>query len=187
MAREMNVVAYDPNWPALYNQEKAALEDVLGELMIGIQHFGSTAIPGMSAKPTIDVMVLVQEIKAVDTYDEAMIQAGYEPRGEAKIPGRRFFRRFEADGENHAAHIHVYEPDNAHVKRELMFRDYLMIDNEAFRQYEHMKLEASERFRFSPKEYTDAKTECITEIMAKAREFYQAQPVGAAICRPQSL
>jgi len=173
MPREMNVVPYDPNWPALYRQEKALLEGVLGNLILDIQHFGSTAIPGMSAKPTIDVMVQVQDIEAVDAYTDAMIQTGYFAKGENGIPGRRAFTRLKDDGENHFSHVHIYEPSNPHVTDELMFRDFLRVNGESFQQYEKMKLAASAHYRFSPKEYTDAKTECIMVIMAKAKQFYQ--------------
>jgi len=175
MAREMNVVPYDPSWPALFAQEKAVLKSILGEMIVDVQHFGSTAIPGMSAKPTIDVMVLVRNIETVDAYNSAMTQAGYFTKGENGIPGRRAFTRLKDDGDNHFSHVHIYEPSNPHVTDELMFRDYLRMNSEAFRQYEAMKLAASARYRFSPKEYTDAKTDCIMEIMAKAKNFYQEE------------
>ncbi|MCL2494829.1 MAG: GrpB family protein [Oscillospiraceae bacterium] len=172
MPREMRVVPYDPAWPALFEREKAALEGVFGPLLVDIQHFGSTAIPGMSAKPIIDVMAVAARIEGVDAYNEAMIRAGYTPRGENGMPGRRYFVRYREDGENHAAHVHIHGPGNAHTADELLFRDFLCENREAFLQYESVKLDAAEKYRWSPLEYTDAETGCVMEIMAKAREHH---------------
>lgn len=172
MPREMIVVPYDENWPALYEQERAVLAGVFGELIVDIQHFGSTAVRDLSAKPIIDVMVVVREIERVDAYNDEMIRQGYSPRGENGIPGRRYFVRLKEDGENHAAHIHIYGPGNPHTADELMFRDFLCADRAAFEKYKAVKVEAAAKYRFSPGEYVDAKSECVIEIMERARRYY---------------
>ena len=172
MPREMIVVPYDNNWINLYEAEKEMLLNVFGDLILDIQHFGSTAIIGMSAKPIIDVMVVVNEIEFVDAYDEDMIAHGYSIRGENGIPRRRYFVRLKEDGENHASHIHIHEVGNPHITDELMFRDFLLIDKDSFIKYEKVKFEASEKFRFSPCEYVDAKYNCVMEIMEKAKKYY---------------
>ena len=173
MPREMLVVPYDATWPALYEKERAVLAGVFGELIVDIQHFGSTAVPGLSAKPIIDVMAVVREIGRVDAYNGEMICRGYSPRGENGIPGRRYFVRLKEDGENHAAHIHIYGPGNPHTADELMFRDFLRIDREAFAKYEAVKLEASAKYRFSPEQYVNAKSVCVMEIMEATRRYYR--------------
>jgi len=172
MAREMIVVPYDDNWIKLYKSEKEILLNVFGKLILDIQHFGSTSIKGMSAKPVIDVMVVVNKIETVDAYNEDMIAHGYSVRGENGIPRRRYFVRLKEDGENHAAHIHIYEKGNPHIIDELMFRDFLSVDNESFREYEKVKYEAAKKFRFSPGEYVEAKDNCVMDIMEKARKYY---------------
>lgn len=74
---------------------------------------------------------------------------------------------------NHTQHIHCYKKDNQHVTDELMFRDFLRVDKEAFQIYKNVKKEAAHKFRFSPHEYSDYKSECIYEIMKRAKSFVQ--------------
>ena len=172
MAREMIVVPYDDDWIKLYESEKEILLSVFSSLLLDIQHFGSTAVKGMSAKPIIDVMAVVNEIETVDAYNKNMIANGYSVRGENGIPRRRYYVRLKEDSENHAAHIHIYEKGNPHITDELMFRNFLSIDIESFREYEKVKYEAAEKFRFSPGEYTEAKNNCVMTIMEKAKRYY---------------
>lgn len=169
MAREMRVVPYDPRWPEQFAAIRDELSGIFGPLATGIHHIGSTAVPGMQAKPIIDVLVVVSDVRAVDALNAPMQAAGYLPRGENGIPGRRYFVMLAEDGENHARHIHCYGPENPHIAAELLFRDTLRTDRNAFRRYERVKLEAAERFRFSPGEYEAYKTACVEDILRKAR------------------
>ncbi len=175
MAREMNVVPYDAHWPLLYENEKNTLKKALDPIVLAIHHFGSTSVVGMAAKPIIDAIVVVDRIESIDTFNEAMANAGYIPRGEQGIAGRRYFVRLKEDGENHAAHVHIYEKENPHIADELMFRDFLRIDRASFLQSEEIKRQASEKYRFSPGGYEDAKHDCVMEIMDRAREYYRAK------------
>ena len=169
MAREMRVVPYDASWPAQYQVIRRELADIFGSLAVAIHHIGSTAVPGMRAKPIIDVLIVVSAVDAVDALDEAMQAAGYLPRGEHGIPGRRYFVKLAEDGEHHLIHIHCYAPDNPHVAAELLFRDTLRTDHDAFLAYERTKLEAAGLFRFSPSEYEAYKTNCVRNILRKAK------------------
>jgi GrpB-like predicted nucleotidyltransferase (UPF0157 family) len=170
----MNVVPYDENWLKLYENEEYTLNLIFGDLIIDIQHFGSTAIIGMIAKPTIDVMVVVRSIDDVDFYNDEMIKQGYDPRGENNIPGRRYFVRFKDDGVNQSDHIHIYGSDNQHIIDELMFRDFLNCNKKAFLKYETMKKEVSGKHLFSSRDYEEAKYDCVMEIMEEARLYYNA-------------
>jgi len=170
--REMLVVPYDESWAEMYEAEKEILLKVFGGFALDIRHFGSTSVKGMSAKPVLDIMIIVTNINLADDYKAEMIRRGYTPKGENGIEQRRYFVRYKPDGENHASHIHVYEKGNPHISDELMFRDFLSLDEESFREYERVKLEAAEKFRFSPGEYTDAKSACVAAIMEKARKYY---------------
>ncbi len=172
MVREMAVVPYDKRWPTLFEKEKSILQSIFGGIILEIQHIGSTSIKGMTAKPTIDILITVDDIEDVDRFNEKMAIRGYIPRGEHGIAGRRYFIRLKEDGENHAAHIHMYGKENPHIIEETMFREFLSIDKESFLQYESLKKEASEKHRYSPNEYQDAKSDCIVEIMRKARLYY---------------
>ncbi|HML45501.1 MAG TPA: GrpB family protein [Clostridia bacterium] len=170
MAREIAVIPHDPVWKALYEQEEALLRRIFDGLLIDIQHFGSTSIPGMPSKPIIDILITVPDIQAVDACDGLMIQNRYLPKGENGIAGRRYFVKFKDDGENHSHHVHIYEPGNPHVADELLFRDFVSMDQAAFEAYAKVKLEAAQAHRFSPPAYTDAKTECVRRIMERARK-----------------
>jgi GrpB-like predicted nucleotidyltransferase (UPF0157 family) len=168
----MLVISYDINWVNQFEKIKLELTKIFGDLSTDIQHFGSTAIIGMCAKPIIDVMVIVNDITKVDILNEKMKQAGYIPKGENGISGRRYFQMFDNDGINHTQHIHCYEKDNQNAIHELMFRDYLLVDNEAFHTYKAIKIEASHKYRFSPQEYTEYKSACVNEIMKKAKLYF---------------
>lgn len=174
MAREMVVVPYDDMWLEIYEKEKDILLDIFGDIIVDIQHFGSTSIKGLSAKPIIDIMIVVDDITQIDNYNHFMENYGYRVRGENGIKGRRYFVKLSSDNSgNHTHHIHIYQKGNPHVSDELMFRDYLRIDNEAFKEYERIKMEASLKFRFSPRKYVDAKYDCIMSIMDKANLYYK--------------
>lgn len=172
MKREMTIVPYNSEWNKQYKEIQALLSEIFKDIVVDMQHFGSTAIEGMPAKPIIDVMAIVKDISKVDEYNAKMMEAGYVPRGENGITGRRYFQKFAPDGINHMEHIHCYEPNNPHVSDELMFRDYLKINQAAFEKYKRVKLEASEKYRFSPAEYTEYKSQCVNEILAEARIYY---------------
>ncbi|MCL2519207.1 MAG: GrpB family protein, partial [Oscillospiraceae bacterium] len=146
--RTMDVVPYDPNWKILYEQEKAILSAIFGDMIIRIEHFGSTSIEGIYAKPIIDIMVLVANINEIDLYNERMSAAGYSVRGENGIPSRRYFVRLNGDNQTH--HIHVYQPDNAHVRDEVFFRDYLRANESARKEYSELKLALSKQFYTEP-------------------------------------
>lgn len=170
MAREMIVVPYDDKWLEMYEKEKNIILNILGNIVIDIQHFGSTSIKGLSAKPIIDIMIVVNDINQIDEYNHIMESNGYSVRGENGIEGRRYFVKFTPDNSsNHTHHIHIYQKGNPHISDELMFRDYLRIDNEALKEYERVKIAAALKFRSSPEEYVDAKYDCIMSIVDKAK------------------
>lgn len=173
MAREIRVIPYNEKWAEDYQQIKKLLLNIFGDLVIDIQHFGSTSIEGMSAKPIIDVMIIVNDIQKVDDLNSEMIEAGYKPKGENGMLGRRYFQHFHEDGVNHTQHIHVYEKNNLAIVDQLMFRDYLKVHKGTFEQYQQIKINASKKFRYSPGEYTNAKTDFVNEIIDKARNYYK--------------
>ncbi|HSR03565.1 MAG TPA: GrpB family protein [Proteiniclasticum sp.] len=173
MSREMLVVPYNEVWSDLYNTEKELLASVFKERILDIQHFGSTAIKGMSAKPIIDILIVVDDIDQIDRYDELMERNGYSARGENGIVGRRYYVKLDPDNSgNHTHHIHIYQKGNSHIFDELMFRDYLRGNRQSFMEYEQIKLEASLRYRHSPKDYVEAKNDCVMRIMDREYKHY---------------
>ncbi len=173
MPREITVIPYDESWPYLYEKEKNLLLGIFGNLAFDIQHFGSTSIKGMAAKPIIDIMIVADDLLMIDARNDAMAANGYVAKGENGIPGRRYFVKLHPDQSgNHTHHVHVYQTGNRHIADEKMFRDYLRIDPEAFAKYVQVKKEAALKYRYDPPAYTDAKSACVLEIMEKARSYF---------------
>ncbi|MHA1961360.1 MAG: GrpB family protein, partial [Candidatus Thorarchaeota archaeon] len=91
MIELVKIESFDSHWIDLFNHEKASLESVMKDELQSVHHIGSTAIPGIHAKPIVDILVVVKNIERIDAYNPIMQENGYEPKGEHGIPGRRFF------------------------------------------------------------------------------------------------
>ncbi len=172
MARRVEVVPPDPNWPDMYRAEAHAIASLLGQELMAIHHIGSTAIPGIKAKPAIDIMVEVRVIKKMDDYDDAMIELGYQPMGEYGIPGRRFFRKPDEFTRTH--HVHTYGVGHPEIPRHLNFRDYLTAHPGEARAYSRLKEDLARGFPEDTESYTEGKSEFIREVDAKARAWAES-------------
>jgi len=140
MAREMRVASYDPAWPARYEKEACVLRVVLGDVLIRSHHVGSTSVPGLPAKPIIDICLEVRGLGALDARNDRMRSLGYVPRGEFGIPGRRYFPK---GGDDRTHHVHAYLAGDPNVGRHLAFRDYLRFHPAVAQAYAQVKREAS--------------------------------------------
>src|SRR4051812_19856375 len=107
--RQIIVTPYNQDWIKQFQLEALKLKEIFGREIVEVFHIGSTAIPGLSAKPIIDIMPVVYDITRIDSYDEDMIKAGYKPKGENGIEGRRYFQK---GGDNRSHHVHIYEKGN---------------------------------------------------------------------------
>lgn len=163
----ITVVDYDPRWPAIYEENRAAIVRALGPLVRGIEHIGSTAVPGLAAKPVIDIMVGVTA-DDLDRIIEPLLGIGYEysPDWEISMPLRRYFRRIAADNED-THHVHVVPYGEEFWTRHLRFRDYLRSHPEAARAYGDLKKRLAGEHRGSI-DYTFAKAEFIRSVEASA-------------------
>ena len=162
MVRIIELEMYNPDWPAQYEHEACQIANIFGEQLISIHHIGSTAIPGIKAKPVIDIMVVVHDIEKVEQFNPSMILLGYTPRGEYGIPGRRYFPKII--DEVHSHHVHVYGPGHKDITRLLNFRDYLRAHPEKALAYSQLKEILAKKFRHDSAGYTDAKTDFIKKI-----------------------
>lgn len=173
MAREIIIESYNEEWVEQYKQAERLLTSIFKNQVVDIQHIGSTAIAGLSAKPTIDILVVVKNINDIDLLNDTMKNYGFIANGENGIEGRRYFyKTLPQNSYVQTHHIHVYQTGNPKYKEELLFRDYLRIDNVAMREYEALKVTLANRFRHDPIAYTNAKTEFITNTMQKARTYF---------------
>ncbi len=161
------VVDYDPAWPEAFARERDRIAAALGELAFAIEHHGSTAVPGLAAKPIIDIMVAVQRLDDVSDHTARLVRAGYDRRPVGDIPGRLYFQRRE-EGRRHA-HLSLAEQGSDFWLEHIAFRDALRADQELARRYAALKRELAARYRDDRLGYTDAKTEFIRSALAAAR------------------
>ncbi|HEX6384018.1 MAG TPA: GrpB family protein [Anaerolineae bacterium] len=173
MCRKVEVVPHSPDWPQQFRQEAERLAAVLKKEIVTIHHFGSTAIPDIPAKPTIDILVEVRDIGRIDDYNEAMIQMGYEPKGEYGITGRRFFRK-EIEGQR-THHVHIYQVGNPEIERHLNFRDYMRVHPTEAAEYGLLKKQLAQRFPEDMESYVAGKTDFVRKTERKARLWRDGQ------------
>jgi GrpB-like predicted nucleotidyltransferase (UPF0157 family)/GNAT superfamily N-acetyltransferase len=169
--RAVVVTPYNAGWPAQFAAESAALGSLLGDLAVEIHHVGSTSVPGLAAKPIIDIMPIVRDIRAVDRHLSAMADLGYAPRGEYGLPGRRYFSKDTNRVRSH--HVHMYELDNPEVTRHLAFRDYLRAHPAIARQYGDLKLGLAQAHPTDIDAYMDGKDGFIKTTEAQAVRWYR--------------
>jgi GrpB-like predicted nucleotidyltransferase (UPF0157 family) len=180
MLRQITVVPYDPKWPDLFQEEADELAAIFGDEVVAIHHIGSTAIPGIHAKPIIDILVEVQDIERIDAFNQEITRRGYLPKGEFGIRGRRFFIKGTEESRTH--HIHVFQTDDAEPERHLTFRDYMRAHPEEARAYGRLKQELARRFPNNIDSYMAGKNDLIKETERKA-EAWKNSWQGADSCQ----
>jgi GrpB-like predicted nucleotidyltransferase (UPF0157 family) len=152
---EVVLVEYDPSWPARFESVRAEIEQACGDLIICIEHVGSTAIPSMTAKPIIDVQPGLRAFEDGFACIRPMEALGYVSRGEWGIPGRHYFVRDHMDGLREHVHMLVVNSERWHEMP--LFRDYLISHPAEARAYETLKRDLAKQFKFDRERYTDAK------------------------------
>lgn len=162
---------YNKSWVQMYKDETCLLTRIFGGEIVRFEHFGSTSVPGMKAKPVIDMMCLVKDIEKIDLWNEQMRSLGYDIAGEWGIKGRRLFRK---GGENRTHHIHVYQFDHPEISRHLIVRDYLRTHPEEAERYSLKKAELAQRFD-DTHFYSKAKRDFVQELEQRALEWFQTR------------
>jgi GrpB-like predicted nucleotidyltransferase (UPF0157 family) len=161
--RPIVIAAYDPAWPARFEHERVTIAGALGATVIAIEHIGSTSVPGLAAKPIVDVLVTVADVDDEDAYLPALEQAGYGLR--VRERGHRMFRTPRRD-----VHVHVWAATDPEVRRYLLFRDRLRADADDRARYEALKRGLAEREWDEMNDYAQAKSALVEEILARAEE-----------------
>ena len=166
--RDVVVVDYDPDWPRRYEEERARIAETLRHVRVAIEHVGSTAVPGLAAKPIIDIMVGVRELADGELCIEPLEAVGYEYRGELVegIPGRLYFRR----GAPRSHQLHLVEQRSEFWERHMLFRDLLRKRPDIAAQYDALKRELAVKYRTDRLQYTEAKTPFIEAALTEARK-----------------
>jgi GrpB-like predicted nucleotidyltransferase (UPF0157 family) len=166
---EVEIVDYDPRWPVLFDEEAKRLRAVLDpSLIVGLEHFGSTAVPDLSAKPIIDILIAVRSLAdAQASFVEALRHLDYVYWAENPRKDRMFFvKGMPPFGPRRSHHVHVTEPDGEMWQR-LAFRDYLRTHPEEARTYEQLKRRLAAEHPRDREAYTDAKSVYIDGVMRK--------------------
>jgi GrpB-like predicted nucleotidyltransferase (UPF0157 family) len=156
---------YDTTWPLEFAAEADRIARACDGLPIRLEHIGSTAIPGLSAKPVIDILAGRPGNMPGESYVSAFKQLGYEHKGAYGVPGRNYFRR----GTPRSHHVHLVSWSSNVWHDHLLFRDYLRAHAETAREYETLKRELAALYAQDKERYTDAKGPFIRSIIRRAK------------------
>jgi GrpB-like predicted nucleotidyltransferase (UPF0157 family) len=168
--KKVEVVPHDPRWRDAFEAEAKHLAAALGENVVAIHHIGSTGIPGIYAKPIVDLLVEVRDLADVDGRSPAMESLGYVVMGEYGIPGRRYFRKNNREG-NRTHHVHAFRAGSEEVVRHLAFRDYMIAHPADAQRYSELKRQLAEEHPHSMDAYMDGKDGFIKEMERRAAEW----------------
>ena len=166
----IRLVPYDPGWNALFEKEKYFLSDVLGPNALRIEHAGSTAVPGIMAKPTIDILVEIPSGPGVnEKIVKIMVAAGYIHM-EEQAKHLMFVKGYSKAGlEKESFHVHIGPKEQDFVWDRLYFRDYLRANPAVAKEYEQLKIALASKYPNDREAYTDSKADFIEKITALAK------------------
>lgn len=157
---------YNPFWPQQFETLRSRIAPIVGPLATQIEHVGSTAVPGLAAKPIIDVDILLRSSADLPRAIERLYSLGYLHQGDLGIPGREAFR---APAHDFPHHLYVCLPEYGEFARHIAFRDYLRAHPEDAKAYARLKRELEKKSRTDRAAYTEAKTEFVTAILGRAK------------------
>jgi GrpB-like predicted nucleotidyltransferase (UPF0157 family) len=163
----IRVVPYDSHWPARYEAEAKRIRDEIGDVVVRVHHIGSTAVPGLGAKPIIDMLLEASTLPELDACSRRLEALGYEAKGEWGIPGRRYFRLDNELGDR-THQVHAFDVSSLQADRHLAFRDYLISHPAIAREYGELKQELAKRFPNDIYGYMDGKDAFVKHHEAQA-------------------
>lgn len=157
------VLPYSEGWISAFEDIKAEIEKVLGDLIIGVEHVGSTSVKGMSAKPCIDLDVVIRDYSVFDAVRDKLATTGYIHEGDLGIKGREAFK-YSDKPHLMAHHLYVCPQNSEELHRHITFRDFLRANNEAAKKYSLVKETAAKLFPNDIDKYIEYKSPCIEEL-----------------------
>ncbi|MDD6835357.1 MAG: GrpB family protein [Solobacterium sp.] len=166
ITKHVVVLPYDEQWKHDFLQIKAELANVLGQLAMEIEHVGSTSVQGLSAKPIIDIDIVIKDYNELEKVISALGKIGYQHEGNLGITGRE---AFGYDGKEHLCkhHLYVCPEDSPELKRHIAFRDYLQTHPDAVQEYSRIKEEGAQLFPDDIDRYIEHKSPFIEKIYAE--------------------
>ena len=173
MSRVIEVVDYDPAWITAFEREAAILKAVFDQRVIEVHHIGSTAVPGLAAKPIIDILVVLDHTDDINSFNPAMQDVGYRVRGEcldAPVPGTpgRFYFSKETNGVR-SHHVHACAKGHRESFDKLAFRDYLRAHRDKAAAYGELKRRIAAQYSFDNIGYMHAKDSFVQSLLLEAR------------------
>ncbi len=162
------LVPYSSEWPEIFQEEKRCLQRNLGPYIGDIEHIGSTAVPGIVAKPVIDILALLCCISDLERCIPLVEDLGYTYEGEQEIPGWYFFRK--GQGRNTTHHLHMFSRDNVNWHKYLLFRDYLCAHRTVAAAYVALKRQLAQQFEDDRPAYTAGKAAFIQSVVEIAKK-----------------
>ncbi len=164
--RIVEVVFYNPKWIEEFALESENIKNIMEKEIVNIHHIGSTSIPGICAKPIIDILIEVKDIKCIDSYNKNMEGIGYIAKGEYGISGRRFFLKGLYERTHH---LHIFQVGNHEIQRHLLFRDYMIAHPLQAKKYESLKKELAVKYKYNIEGYCNGKDSFIRSADEKAK------------------
>jgi GrpB-like predicted nucleotidyltransferase (UPF0157 family) len=170
----ITLAEYDPQWPALFDREAARIRAVLGDTAVRVEHVGSTSVPGLAAKPIIDILLAVPDSADEQAYAPALQAAGYVLR----IREPHWFEHRLFKGPDTNINLHVFTAGAAEIDQMLLFRDRLRADDADRDAYLQVKRDLATRTWRHVQHYADAKTAIVQQIIARASAASQQNQPG---------
>ena len=168
------VLPYDDRWPQLFRAERDRLAGIFGERAAGIEHVGSTAVPGLAAKEIVDILLGLRAHQLRSEDVDAMARLGYVYRGELGIPGRYFFQK----GAPPTHHVHAVEHGSVEWLKHVHFRDHLRAHPEDARSYAKLKHDLAARFPEDRDAYTEGKSPFVAAVLRRASRGSRTPALG---------
>lgn len=164
MGKPVTIVPYNPDWVDTCNRLRDFVAPTLSDLAVTIDHVGSTAVPGLAAKPIIDIDVVVVSTENVPAAVNRLESLGYHHEGDLGIPGRDAFRAPEGLPEHH---LYVWAAASSELRRHRMFRDYLRSHPDEAKTYQELKVALADQFTHDRETYTESKSEFINSRLKR--------------------
>ncbi len=162
---EIRVVPYTESWAELFETERRELENIIGQHVLSIEHAGSTSVPGLSAKPILDIAIAVEDFEEARVTIDPIVGLGYEYRGEYGIPRRHYFVK----GQPTTYHIHMNEITSQDWNNLILFRDYLRAHPDVAAEYESLKQSLVKTQGKDRTCYQDGKAPFIQQTLERAQ------------------
>jgi GrpB-like predicted nucleotidyltransferase (UPF0157 family) len=171
-AFHVELVPHDPRWAEMARDETRRLKAALGDTLVTVHHIGSTAIPGIKAKPVVDLIPIVRDLADLDAKEDAVRALGYKWFGEYGLPGRRYCYLREPETGARRFQLHCYVEGDAGVPRHLAFRDYLIAHPFLAKEYKFEKIRAAAVVADDVNAYNDEKDAWIKRVERDAIAWY---------------